>query len=97
MFEKEDRYIEAQKRLKELKGFYYHLFWYLLINSITIIIVYFSIEDKSNFWNQRTFSGFFFWGIVLGFHATGVFGKSVFFGKDWEKRKIKKFMDNDKL
>ena len=96
-FEKEDKYIEAQKRLKELKGFYYHFFWYLLVNLVIIIMVYINADDQYDFWNFGTFSTAFFWGIGLGFHAIGVFGKSVFFSKEWEKRKIKEFMDNDKL
>lgn len=96
-FEKEDKYIEAQKRLKELKGFYHHLLWYLLVNFIIVIMVYVNVDDKNEFWNFKTFYTAFFWGIGLGFHAIGVFGKSVFFSKEWEKRKIKEFMDNDKL
>lgn len=96
-FEKEDKYIEAQKRLKELKGFYHHLFWYLLVNMIIMIMVYINADDEYNFWNFGTFSTAFFWGIGLGFHAIGVFGKSVLFTQKWEERKIKEFMDNDKL
>lgn len=96
-FEKEDQYIEAQKRLKELKGFHHHLFWYLLANIFVLLIIYINANDKYDFWSFGTFSTAFFWGIGLGFHAIGVFGKSVLFSKDWEKRKIKEFMDNDKL
>jgi hypothetical protein len=36
-----------------------------------------------------------FWGIGLVFHFLGVFGADVFFGSNWEKRKIKEFMDKD--
>ena len=30
-FRKEDAYLRAQKRLKELKGFYGHAFWYVVV------------------------------------------------------------------
>jgi len=39
----------------------------------------------------------FFWGIGLAFHAYGVFGKHLLFSKDWEERKIKEFMEKDKV
>jgi hypothetical protein len=38
----------------------------------------------------------FGWGIGVGFHALGVFGPNLLFGKDWEDRKIKELMDKDK-
>ena len=28
----EERYARAQKKIKEIKGFYWHLFWYLAVN-----------------------------------------------------------------
>jgi hypothetical protein len=29
-------------------------------------------------------------------HGMSVFGRDLFFGADWEERKIKEFMDKDK-
>jgi hypothetical protein len=37
----------------------------------------------------------FGWGIGLVFHAIKVFGLSPFFGKNWEERKIKEYMEED--
>lgn len=93
-YKKEDAYLRAQKRLKELKGFYWHAFWYVAVN-IFIIIMIVSNSD-GDIWHFGTFSTPFFWGIGLGFHAIGVFRKRLVFNKSWEDRKIKEFMDKDK-
>ena len=92
-----EAYISAQKRLKKLQGFYSHLFVYVIINIVLIVI---SFNNRhltlDNFFNLRTFATPFFWGIGLFFHAMGVFGSSLFFGKDWEERKIQEIMNKKK-
>ena len=91
-YKKEDAYIRAQKRLKEIKGFYWHAFWYAVVNIFLLILTI----TKSDDWHIETFYTPLFWGIGLAFHALSVFGKNLFFGKAWEQRKIQEFMDNDK-
>lgn len=92
-----EAYISAQKRLKKLQGFYSHLFVYVIINIVLIVI---SFNNRhltfDNFFNLRTIATPFFWGIGLFFHAMGVFGSSLFFGKDWEERKIQEIMNKKK-
>ncbi len=92
-FKKEDAYLRAQKRLKELKGFYWHAFWYVAVNIFIIVMI--AVNSDGNIWHFGTLSTPLFWGIGLGFHAIGVFRKSLFFGKKWEERKIKEFMEKD--
>ena len=91
--QREDAYIRAEKKLKELKGFYWHAFWYVVVNIFLIFIIGGNSDD---FWNFGTFSTAIFWGIGLAFHAMGVFGKNIFFSKSWEERKIQQYMDKDK-
>lgn len=93
-FYKENAYLRAEKRLKELKGFYWHAFWYVAVNVFLICIIGINQED-GNIWHFGTFSTAIFWGIGLGFHALGVFGKHLVFSKDWEERKIKEYMDKE--
>jgi len=92
-FKKEDAYIRAEKRLKELKGFYWHAFWYVAVNLFLIGMAVVNGNDITHF---GTFSTPFFWGIGLGFHALSVFGKNLMFSKNWEERKVREFMDKDK-
>ena len=93
-YQKEQAYVRAQKRVKELKGFYWHAFWYVAVNIFIIAIVAIN-SNNYDFWNFGTFTTAFFWGIGLGFHALGVFGKNLIFSKNWEERKIKEYMNKD--
>ncbi len=97
----EDNYLRAKKRVKELKGFYIHLAIYLVINSfISVNIIISNIYENGEsfyeaFWHFGTFAVWLFWGIGLAIHGFTVFGLPFLFGKDWEERKIKKYMEDD--
>lgn len=101
-FSEQERYRRAEKRVKDIKGFYWHLFWYLVVNifltfgsSIANFFAGGELEFRNiHFWN---FSVWFFWGIGLVAHWLSVFGKNIVFSKDWEDRKIREYMDKDKF
>jgi len=44
----------------------------------------------------HTYSTAFFWGIGLVAHGLSVFGHDIFFGSNWEEKKIKELMDKEK-
>jgi hypothetical protein len=99
-YSEQERYRRAEQRVKQIKGFYWHLFWYLLVN----IFLTFGrpigqfFEEGTFDWdtfNVGSFSVWFFWGIGLGAHWMHVFGKNIIFSKQWEERKIREFMDKD--
>lgn len=92
-YHKESAYLRAQKRLKEIKGFYWHAFWYVVVNIFIITMIV--LNSEGDIWNFGVFSTPIFWGMGLGFHAIMVFGKSLFFGKSWESRKIQEFMEKE--
>lgn len=100
-YSKEERYKRAEKRVKEIKGFYWHLFWYLAVNiflsfgAIRSIFVDGSFEfDNFRFSN---FTVWFFWGIGIVGHWLHVFGMNIFFSRKWEEKKIREYMDKDKF
>ena len=67
------------------------------INSINLfLIIIISTNSGEGFWHFSTFATPFFWGIGLAFHFLGVFGPDFIFGKDWEAKKMKEYMDKDK-
>ncbi|HET8737786.1 MAG TPA: 2TM domain-containing protein [Pricia sp.] len=96
-----DKRIRAKKKVEELKGFYIHLLIYVLVNLIIIVA---SVTARLNngegfveaLFNFGTFVTAIFWGIGLAFHASKTFGYNPFFGKDWEDRQIKKYMEEDR-
>lgn len=92
-YRKEDAYLRAQKRLKELKGFYGHAFWYVAVNIFIIIMI--AINSHGNIWNFGILATPVFWGIGLAFHALSVFGKNFFFSKSWEDKKIRKYLEKE--
>ncbi len=92
--QKDERYFAAQKRVKSIKGFYMHLLVYILVNIFLIIQIY--LENKNDFWRWESFSVVLFWGIGIISHGTGVFGSYLLFGKNWEDKKIKEFMEKDR-
>jgi hypothetical protein len=93
-FNKEEAYLRAKKKVDSIKGFYWHLAVFVVVN-IAIILLN-ANYSKYGFWSFGTFSTAFFWGIGLLFHFLGVFGKDFLFGKNWEEKKIKEFMDKDR-
>ncbi|MDD7887078.1 2TM domain-containing protein [Flavivirga sp. 57AJ16] len=92
-YKREDAYLRAQKRIKEIKGFYRHALCYVLINLFIFIII--AVNAEGYIWHFGTLSTPLFWGIGLGFHALRVFGKNAFFSKKWETRKINEFLDRE--
>ena len=88
---KENKYFRAKERVEELKKFYGNLTSYVVVISVLAGINYWT-----DGWNYMWFLwAAFGWGIGLFFHALKVFNLNPFFGKDWEQRKIREFMDDD--
>ena len=93
----DDRYNVAFKRVKRIKGFYVHLLVYLLVNAYGIFGDYFGNRSENEiFWSWATFSTAFFWGIGLFAHGMSVFGRNIFFGDNWEEKKIQELIEKDK-
>lgn len=85
----EGKYQRALQRVKKLKDFYSHLTIYLIF---VCVFVWLNLHSSSFPWAIFPIAG---WGIgVLG-HAADTFGYNIFFGKDWEQRKIREFMDEE--
>lgn len=94
-FNKNDiKYLEAKKQVKKIKGFYTHLMVYVLVNLFIFGVNFykgkFTFDNMDNFWLPV------FWGIGLLAHGLSVFLPQFAFGKDWEEKKIRELMDQQK-
>lgn len=89
------RYEKAFKRVKKIKGFYTHLLVYVVINIMIVIINIQNLDKGESYFQIKNFFTAFFWGIGLLAHAISVFGPEIFFGKNWEERKIKEYMEKE--
>lgn len=91
------RYDMAFKRVKRIKGFYVHLLVFVLVNAFIIGSgINRNIVRGEEIFEWELLYTPLFWGIGLLFHGLSVFGRNIFFGPDWEAKKIKKLMDQDK-
>ncbi len=93
-FSQEDAYLRAEKRLRQIKVFYWHLFWYIAVNLFIIVSMAINQGDL-NIFNFATFSTAIFWGIGLAVHGLTVFGKNLVFSKTWEQRKIQEYIEKE--
>lgn len=86
-----NKYLKAKNRVEELKKFYSHLTSYLLV-----MIGLAGLNYWVDGWRYPWFLwAAFGWGIGLFAHAIGVFNWNPFFGKNWEQRKIKEYMEKE--
>jgi uncharacterized integral membrane protein len=90
------QYQQALKQVKKIKGFYIHLFVYLIINLIFVIINFQNLDQGESYFQWKNFATAICWGIGLLAHALSTFLPLWIFGLNWEDRKIKEFMERDK-
>ena len=92
MDQERERYERARARVGALKGFYIHTTVFVLVNLALFVI---NVMVGGGWWFYWPLLG---WGIGLGVHALGVFGFGGGgpFGRDWEERKIREFMDKER-
>lgn len=87
----EMKYQNAKKRVEAIKGFYIHLIVYFVVNLMLFSIN--MITSPDGLWFFWPLIG---WGIAVVLHAIFVFSLIPGLGLDWEQRKIKEFMEQDK-
>jgi len=88
IYTEEERYFKARKRVEKLKEFYGHLTSFILANTALLVINLMTTPE--NLWFIWPLLG---WGIGIVMHGMKVFNYSPLFGKDWEERKIRAFME----
>ena len=89
----DDKFKRAKKRVDEIKGFYIHSTVYTVVNIFILINI--ALRTDS-FWFWGHFVTPVFWGVGLLFHGLHTFKYNPFFGRGWEERQIRKFMEEDK-
>ncbi|QSZ67414.1 2TM domain-containing protein [Methanofollis aquaemaris] len=87
----EESYERAQKRVRELRGFYEHLGIYLVVNLLLFAIN--AVTSPGAWWFYWVT---LFWGVGLLFHAVGTFLGGRILGPEWEERKVREYMEKEK-
>lgn len=83
------RYEKAKERVEAIKGFYGNLTAYCIVIPILIVINY---KTTSFPWAIFPALG---WGFGVTAHGLEAFGYNPLFGRNWEARKMREFMDDD--
>ena len=85
------KYLNAKKRVKQMKGFYIHALVYVLVNAF-LIFVKWQKHGQIDFHDW----GIGLWGLGLFIHGLSVFLPNFIFGNNWEEKKIRELMDKNR-
>lgn len=90
------KYEQAIARVKRIKSFYTHALVYVVVNIMLVIVNIQNLDVGESYFQFKNFQTLFFWGIGLLAHGMSVFLPNIIMGKDWEERKIKQYMEEEK-
>jgi hypothetical protein len=85
----EQRYRRARARVQELRAFYGVMCLYVLVNAILFVV---DMLTPGGTWFYWPVLG---WGIGMAAWGITLFGVWSRFGRDWEERKIREYMEKD--
>ncbi|RZJ29907.1 MAG: histidine kinase [Flavobacterium sp.] len=88
----EHSYLNAAKKMEDIKGFYGNLISYIIV--ITGLAVLNLATYPQYWWFLYPALG---WGIGVVIHAAAVYSLVPFLGKDWEERKIREIIEKEKI
>lgn len=94
----EQKFILAKKRVEKLRKFYKHLATYIIVNTfLSALFIFNDVNDgdtlKEALLNYHNYKIWLYWGIGIAFQTINVFGERLFFSKDWEERKLNKYLN----
>ena len=93
----------AEKRVKELKGYYRHIVVFIVVNGLLYLlqtgILTSLLPDafpKESYYYEWITTNILIWALILVVHTLILFRHKVTFFKKWEERQIQKYMDEDR-
>lgn len=87
----EERYLKAQKKVEDLKGFYGNLSSYIIVNTGLLILNL--VTSPEHLWFFYPLLG---WGLGVALHGMSVFNYMPFLNRNWEEQKIRELMNKEK-
>lgn len=88
---KSTSYVRAVEKVEKLKEFYQNVASYCIVIPFLIFINLYTSPGYQWFWFPM-----FGWGIGVLFHGLDVYNYNPFLGRNWESKKIKELMKEDK-
>ena len=101
IIDKNKKLERAKKRVEQLKKFYKHVAFYVVIHAFFIgRRIYKDISYGDSIFEALTemsnYRLFFWWTVILIVHGLKTYRFEFFFSKDWEERKIKEEVNKQK-
>ena len=92
------KYLNAKKRVKQVKGFYIHALVFVLVNAFIIMMKVINGQHVAGEPQIKIsqFLTIIIWGVGLVAHGLSIFLPNFILGKNWEEKKIRELMDKDK-
>ncbi|MBT8204045.1 MAG: 2TM domain-containing protein [Eudoraea sp.] len=88
---KADKYLRAKKKVEEIRGFYGNLTAYLIVIPVLALFNYRTTDFP---WVIFPAVG---WGLGVILNGLCAFGYSPILGKNWEERKIREYMSDNRF
>jgi hypothetical protein len=92
MMDEQRSYKRALAQVRAVRDFYVHVVVYLFVIGGLLAIDWLT-EPPGLTWFYFPAVG---WGVGLAIHAFMVFGAGQLFGTDWEQRKVRELMDQER-
>ena len=89
--EKENSYLRAKKRVEEMKCFYGNLIAYLIVIPFLAWLNYMTTDFP---WVIFPAVG---WGLGVIVNGMSAYGYNPILGRNWEERKIREYMSEDRF
>ncbi|MEG0928200.1 2TM domain-containing protein [Chryseobacterium sp.] len=90
------QYQKAKRQVERLRGFYSHLFIYIIINLVIVYYNYTHLKPGESYFQFKNFFTATFWGIGILAHAAVVFLSKTGYLQKWEEMKIRELMEKEK-
>ncbi|MCK0178177.1 2TM domain-containing protein [Flavobacteriaceae bacterium S0862] len=84
------KYLQAIKRVKSLRRFYIHLFFFLVVNvALMFNLIMLEKDESLNFFVWVILNIMITWSISVFIHAWVVFRGKILFSKAYKDRRLK--------
>lgn len=93
----QDAFLKAQKKVYNLKIFYIHLVGYLILAALLGYNLYIMSGPYKDFFFWFDIIVLVVWTVFISIHGWHVFKGKIIFKKDWETRKIRAFLEKEKI
>jgi uncharacterized membrane protein len=88
-------YDMAKYKVEQIKRFYIHFMLFLIATIIYVAKTYFGAPLNFSPFNLLSQTVMLIWAFIIVVKAVKTYSSQLFFGKQWEEKKMQKFMQDE--